>query len=120
MCDLIIQSLNHIITSILTEHTLRNEPTISIITVNYNGLGMTIDLLHSIERQSYKNVEVFVVDNASKEDPSLYLSKNFPKVRCIRSEKNLGFAGGNNLAVREAKGDFLFLIITQRRFQRNI
>ena len=86
------------------------EPLISIITVNYNGLDMTLDLLKSIDNQSYKNLEIFVVDNASKEDPTLFFQKNHPTVKFIRSEKNLGFAGGNNLAVKEAKGDFLFFI----------
>ena len=85
-------------------------PLISIITVNYNGLDLTIELLKSIENQSYTHTEIFVVDNASREDPSLFFQKNYPKVKCIRSEKNLGFAGGNNLAVKEAKGDFLFFI----------
>jgi GT2 family glycosyltransferase len=85
-------------------------PLLSIITVNYNGLTMTVDLLKSIDNQSYKNIEIFVVDNASKEDPSVFFQKNYPNVKFIRSEKNLGFAGGNNLAVKEAKGDFLFFI----------
>jgi GT2 family glycosyltransferase len=86
------------------------EPLISIITVNYNGLDMTLDLLKSIDKQSYKNIEIFVVDNASREDPAMFFQKNHPEVKFIRSEKNLGFAGGNNLAVKEAKGDFLFFI----------
>jgi GT2 family glycosyltransferase len=85
-------------------------PLISIITVNFNGLDMTLDLLKSIDSQSYKNVEIFVVDNASIEDPSVFLQKSHPHIKFIRSEKNLGFAGGNNLAVKEAKGDFLFFI----------
>lgn len=89
---------------------MRNRPLISIITVNFNGLDMTLDLLKSIDNQSFKDIEIFVVDNASKEDPSLYLAKNYPHVHCIRSEKNLGFAGGNNLTVKQAAGDFLFFI----------
>jgi GT2 family glycosyltransferase len=86
------------------------KPLISIITVNYNGLDMTLDLLKSIDKQSYKNVEIFVVDNASREDPAMFFQKNHPEIKFIRSEKNLGFAGGNNLAVKQAKGDFLFFI----------
>jgi GT2 family glycosyltransferase len=85
-------------------------PLISIITVNYNGLDMTIDLLKSIDNQSYKNIEIFVVDNASNEDPAAFFQKNYSQVKYIRSEKNLGFAGGNNLAVKVAKGNFLFFI----------
>ncbi len=89
---------------------MRKLPLISIITVNYNGLELTVELLQSIEKISYKNIEIFVVDNASKEDPSLFFAQNYPKVKFIRSEKNLGFAGGNNLAVQHAQGDLLFFI----------
>jgi GT2 family glycosyltransferase len=89
---------------------VRKLPLISIITVNYNGLDLTVELLNSIRRVTYSNLEVFVVDNASRENPQLFLEKNYPEVQVIRSEQNLGFAGGNNLAVHQATGDFLFFI----------
>jgi GT2 family glycosyltransferase len=89
---------------------LRTQPLISIITVNYNGLDLTVELLNSIRQLSYKNVEVFVVDNASRETPQYFLAEQYPEVKFIRSETNLGFAGGNNLAARQAKGDFIFYI----------
>jgi GT2 family glycosyltransferase len=86
------------------------QPLVSIITVNFNQLGLTCELLDSIRRNSYKNVEILVVDNASRENPKAYLNEHYPEVNIIVSDKNLGFAGGNNLAVRVAKGDFLFFI----------
>ncbi len=89
---------------------MRKQPLISIITVNFNGLDLTIELLNSIRQLSYKNIETFVVDNASNDNPQLFLNKNYPEVKFIRSEKNLGFAGGNNLAVKEAQGEFLFFV----------
>jgi GT2 family glycosyltransferase len=89
---------------------VRKPPLISIITVDYNGHDMTLELLQSIDNQSYKNIELFVVDNASRAEYSAFYSKHYPSVFYIRSDKNLGFAGGNNLAVKQAKGDFLFFI----------
>jgi GT2 family glycosyltransferase len=83
---------------------------VSIITVNYNQAAVTFALLDSIRRQDYKDIEVFVVDNASKENPQAAFETQYPEVHFIRSEVNLGFAGGNNLAVRAAKGDYLFFI----------
>ncbi len=83
---------------------------VSIITVNFNQLSVTCDLLESIRRQDFQNLEVIVVDNASRENPAAHLAAHFPEVKFIRSEKNLGFAGGNNLGIREATGDFLFFI----------
>lgn len=51
-----------------------------------------------------------MVDNASKEDEASIIAKCYPQVKTIRSDKNLGFAGGNNLGIKTAKGKYLFLI----------
>ena len=85
-----------------------NECRLSIITVNYNGLKDTCALIESISFN--ENMEVIVVDNASKQDEASIIQKQFPQVKVIRSEKNLGFAGGNNLGIKKSKGKYLFLI----------
>lgn len=89
---------------------MRTLPLISIITVNYNGLNLTVELLNSIRKLTYPALEIFVVDNASKASPQSHLQEFFPEVKFIGSDTNLGFAGGNNLAARQAKGDFIFFI----------
>ncbi|MBI5915360.1 MAG: glycosyltransferase family 2 protein [Bacteroidetes bacterium] len=83
---------------------------VSIITINYNSLEVTCELLESIRKVGYKNVEVIVVDNASNENPEGYLSKYYPEIIFIRSEKNFGFAGGNNLGISASRGSFLFFL----------
>lgn len=83
---------------------------VSIITVNYNQTDYTCALLDSIRRQDFRDIEVFVVDNASRENPSAIISKQYPEVHVIRSEVNLGFAGGNNLAVHQTQGGYLFFV----------
>jgi len=85
-------------------------PLVSIIAINYNTLDDTLEFLHSTRTLTYPNVEVIVVDNASKINPGAVIQSQFPEVMFIRSEINLGFAGGNNLGVRAAKGDYLFFI----------
>jgi GT2 family glycosyltransferase len=85
-------------------------PVVSIITVNFNGLDLTVDLLRSIGELEYPNIEVIVVDNASEVDPTAYLNSLYPKVRIIRSKRNLGFAGGNNLGMQEATGEYYFFV----------
>ena len=62
-------------------------------------------------------MEVIVVDNASKEDEATIISKHYPHVKVIRSNQNLGFAGGNNLGIQEAKGDYIFLINNDTYFK---
>ncbi len=82
---------------------------LSIITVNYNGLKDTCALIDTIPFDEY-SLEVIVVDNASKEDEASVIAERYPQVKVIRSDKNLGFAGGNNLGIKAAQGKYLFFI----------
>ncbi len=88
----------------------KNRPLVSLITINYNQLGVTCELLDSLRKISYPNYEIIIVDNASKENPKYYLEKHYPEAKVIVSEENLGFSGGNNLGIEESKGDFLFFV----------
>ena len=81
---------------------------LSIITVNYNGLKDTCALIDSIPFN--EDMEVIVVDNGSKEDEASILQERYPYIKAIRSDKNLGFAGGNNLGMKTARGKYLYLI----------
>lgn len=90
------------------KRNLRPECKLSIITINYNGLNETRALIESIPIND--NMEMIVVDNASKQNEASIIQKQFPKIRVIKSDKNLGFAGGNNLGIKAAKGKYLFLI----------
>lgn len=84
---------------------------VSIITVNYNQPEVTEALLLSIEKyNTYTNIEVIVVDNGSRINKIPIWQKQYPQYQFIRSEKNLGFAGGNNLGINIATGDYFFLI----------
>ena len=94
---------------------MQNECRLSIITVNYNGYKDTCELIDSIPFK--ENTEVIVVDNDSKEDEASNISECFPQVKVIRSDKNLGFAGGNNLGIKEAKGDYILLINNDTYFK---
>ena len=89
---------------------MKTQPLVSIITINYNESGVTLEMLESLEKVTYKNLEVIVVDNASPNDNPDVIKQKFPKVNLIKSDKNLGFAGGNNLGVKEASGDYLLFI----------
>ena len=82
---------------------------VSIITINYNGLKDTCELIETLPLED-KSLEVIVVDNASKEDEASILAQRYPQIKVIRSDKNLGFAGGNNLGIKAAHGKFFFFI----------
>lgn len=88
---------------------MRELPLVSIITVNYNGTEITDQFLNSLLQISYKNIEVFVVDNASEVSPD-ELKIKYPFIKLIKSKTNVGFAAGNNLGIRVAKGKYFFLL----------
>lgn len=85
-------------------------PLVSIITINFNQVDLTLDLLNSLENISYKNVEIIVVDNHSDFNPKGLINEKFPDVKVIVSDENLGFAGGNNLGIKVAGGKYLLFI----------
>ena len=85
------------------------EKLLSIITVNYNGLKDTCELIESLPADD-ESLEVIVVDNRSFQDEASEIEKRFPQVLVIRSNQNLGFAGGNNLGIQAAHGKYLFFL----------
>jgi GT2 family glycosyltransferase len=83
----------------------------SIITVNFNQPEATKELLNSLKKYySSKEIELILVDNGSNTDHESDFKNHYPEIIYIRSEENLGFAGGNNLGIKIAKGDYLLLI----------
>lgn len=94
---------------------------VSIITVNFNQPQVTIDFLKSVkENTSAEEIEVILVDNGSETDYETEYLANYPDLVYIRSDKNLGFAGGNNLGVKVAKGEFLLFLNNDTEIPGNL
>lgn len=85
-------------------------PSVSVIIVNYNGLKYLDRCLNSLLDNRYPKLQIILVDNASADCSVDHVSKKFPKVKIIRSTTNLGFAGGNNLGIKHAKGKYVLLL----------
>ena len=85
--------------------------TLSVIIVNYNVRQFLENALASIAR-ALEGIdgEVFVVDNASSDGSADMVRAKFPSVCLIESDRNLGFARANNVALQRARGEFLLLI----------
>ena len=90
-------------------------PQVSVITVNYNQPNFTLELLHSLQNISFQSIEIIVIDNGSSFNPEQLFKNAFPNITFLRSKKNLGFAGGNNLGVKASKGNYLFFINNDAR-----
>lgn len=94
---------------------------VSVITVNFNQPEVTEQLLASIrEKEGYSLLEIIVVDNGSSANHVPRWRQEYKGITFIRSEKNLGFAGGNNLGIRQAQGDYLFLVNNDTIFTENL
>lgn len=90
--------------------TTESEPLVTVVTVNYNGAPFLGALLDSLDRQRYRHTEVLVVDNHSSDDSVEYVRKNYPGIRVLPLNRNLGFVGGNNAGICAAKGELVALI----------
>ena len=86
------------------------KPIVSIIILNYNGKKWLEKCLPTIKKLKYEPLEVLVVNNGSSDDSGAYVRKNFPQFRLIEIKKNRGFAGGNNIGVKKAKGKYVLLL----------
>lgn len=87
-----------------------NEPLVSVIVLNYNGLEYLKECYESLEKQTYKNFESFLVDNNSEDGSVNVIKSNFKKVKIVNLDKNYGFAKGNNLCIPHTKGEYIVLL----------
>lgn len=88
-----------------------NDIYISIITVNYNGMNDTCHMIDSLMQHLSKVwYEIIIVDNASLKDEITEIQAKYKNIHCIKSDSNLGFAGGNNLGIMQANGKYVLLL----------
>jgi GT2 family glycosyltransferase len=85
-------------------------PLVSVVVVNYNGLEFTGKCLESLRSQTHPAVETIVVDNASGDGSADLVREQFPGVKLVVNRQNVGFAAGNNVGIREARGGYVALL----------
>lgn len=83
---------------------------LSISIVNWNTKGLLNQCLESIYKSSFKDFDVFVVDNNSADGSAEMVKNLFPEVNLLSNTKNLGFAKGNNQAIRLSKGRYILIL----------
>jgi GT2 family glycosyltransferase len=83
---------------------------ISIIVLNYNAGELLLNCIKSLKKSTYQNIEILVVDNISSDDSHTKCKKQFPDIKLIQNRKNLGYCGGNNVGIKEAKGKFIVIL----------
>lgn len=89
---------------------LNFNPLVSVIIVNLNRKEDLRECIKSILKQDYPNIETIVVDNFSTDGSPEMIANEFPEVRLIRLDRNLGCPGGRNIGILNARGDFVFFV----------
>ena len=89
---------------------MNESPLVSVIVLNYNAGELLVNCVNSLKKSEYTNLEILVVDNISSDGSQKKCKEQFPDIRLIQNEKNLGYCGGNNVGIREAKGEFIVIL----------
>ncbi len=87
-------------------------PDASVVLVSFNTRDLTRECLTSLYQTAGVELEVLVVDNASRDGSAEMIEQEFPQARLFRTSVNLGFGGGNNLAFPHARGRYVVLLNT--------
>ena len=88
--------------------------------VSYNSRSILGPCLEALLDQDHPDLEVIVVDNASQDGTADFVAERYPQVRLIRSPKNTGFAGGNNLAFRSTEARHVVMVNQDALPRRNM
>ena len=96
-----------------------NLPLVSIVVVTFNSQKYISDCLEAIFKTKYENFEVIVIDNGSTDKTLELVEEKFPLAKIIKSPKNLGYAGGNNLGARHARGEYIGILNPDTQVSRD-
>lgn len=89
------------------------DPKVFIIVLNWNGYKDTIQCIESLQKITYANYKILLVDNGSTDGSQQILKDKFPHLPLIENTKNLGFATGNNIGINlalEENADYVLLL----------
>ena len=92
-----------------------NFPLISVVVLNWNGGRIVEKCLMSLQAQTYRPLEIIVVDNASTDGSVNWVEKRFPDIKLILNERNLGFGGGNNIGIQTSQGRYIMMLNNDTR-----
>jgi len=93
----------------------QSSPLISVVVLNWNGHQVLESCLNSLYNQTYRPLEMIVVDNASTDGSADLVRQKFQEVGLIVNEKNLGFGGGNNIGIQASRGRYIMMLNNDTR-----
>ena len=87
-----------------------SQPPVSIIILNYNAGNLLLHCVESVLQTNYENYEIIIVDNASTDNSQNECKEKFTTIQLIQNQKNLGYCEGNNIGIKNAKGEFIVIL----------
>ena len=98
---------------------MNESPLVSVIVLNYNAGELLVNCINSLKKSSHTNLEIIIVDNISSDDSQKKCKEKFPDIKLIQNNENLGYCGGNNVGIKEAKGEFIIILNPDTIVQAN-
>ena len=89
---------------------MNENPLVSVIVLNYNAGELLLNCIESVKKSAYKNLEIIVVDNISTDKSQKRCKEKYPDIKLIQNNENFGYCEGNNIGIREAKGDYIIIL----------
>jgi len=94
-------------------------PIVSVLILNYNGKKLLEVCLPSLYNQDYKNIELIVIDNNSNDNSVEFVKKYYPDIKIIVNRENLGFSEANNIGIKQAIGQYIFILNNDTEVDRS-
>lgn len=85
-------------------------PSVTVIVVNWNGKELLTPCFQALRQQRFRDFEIIIVDNGSTDGSVEFVKADFPEVRVIALDENLGFSAANNVGIRLARGKYMALL----------
>ena len=98
---------------------MNESPLVIVVVLNYNSGKLLENCIDSLKKSSHTNLEIIVVDNISSDSSQKKCKEKFPDIKLIQNNKNLGYCGGNNVGIKDAKGEFIVILNPDTIVQTN-
>jgi len=89
---------------------MSENPLVSVIVLNYNAGELLLNCIESVKKSAYKNLEIILIDNISTDKSQKICKEKYPDIKLIQNDENFGYCEGNNIGIREAKGDYIIIL----------
>lgn len=85
-------------------------PKVSVVIPHWNGIGILSECIQSLQKSTYSNLEIVVVDNMSTDGSQTWIKTNYPSIMLIENDENYGYAGGCNRGVPHCSGEYIIFL----------